>query len=328
MSEDSLKVVWEGNDVQFLKDVMIKFDLMLPLGSEQMDKKYLIPCMLPSQEVKMDGPDPFAGMALIYSSKLEPECGDDAMPVGAFHKLLSQCSKTPGWKVCADEHLSYIQALIEIDDGVRMELRLQKSNSIQVSIWSFREKLDDGYLSINEARNIIASAHKTTAKCIKITGLTQKGSFKMLCPHWNPREEYICLVTVDEKKEVPQNMPIFLSHQKLCTMHRKELEPGHFPWTKEDFDSDGKFRITKKAKESLSHIKWRVMCPSSMKYLIINNGIFHCVAKSDTKETKLETMTEIQEAKDESEAGASVTYLKVSSLLDITMGMHINHQLT
>ena len=240
VSEDNLKVVWEGNDVQFLKDVMIKFDLMLPLGSEQKDMKYLIPCMLPGQEVKLGGPDPFTGMALIYSSTLEPEHGD-AMPVGAFHRLLSQCSKTTGWTLCADEHLSYNQALIEIDDGVRMELSLQKRNSVNVSIWSFREKLDDGYLSINEARNTIARAHKTTAECMKKTGLTQKGSFKMLCPHWNPGEEYICLVTIDEKKEVLQNMPIFLSHTKMCTMHRKELEPGHFPWTKENFDSDGKF---------------------------------------------------------------------------------------
>ena len=38
-------------------------------------------------------------------------------------------------------------------------------------------------------------------------------------------------------------------------------------------------------------------------------------------ETKLETMTEIQEAKDESEAGVSATYLKVSSLLDMAIGM-------
>ena len=173
------------------------------------------------------------------------------MPVGTFHKLLSQYSKTLGWNVCANDQLSYIQALIEIDDGVCMELKLQKSNSIQVSIWSFREKLDDGYLSIIDARNLITRAHKTIAKCMKVAGLTQKGSFKMLCPHWNPGEEYVCLVTVDEKKEVPQKMPIFSSLTKNCTMHRKGLEPGHFPWTKEDFESDGKFRIRRKV-----HSEW------------------------------------------------------------------------
>ena len=265
LSEESLKVVWEGNDVQFLKDVMMNFDLMLPLGSEQIDKKYLVPCMLPAQELKIGGSDLFTGMALIYSSTLIPQ-SRDAMPVGAFHKLLSLCSKTVGWTVCADDHLSYNQALIEIDDGVLMEMKLQKSNSIDVSIWSFREKLDDGYLSINEARTLITRAHKATSKCMKIAGLTQKGSFKMLCPHWNPGEEYVCLVTVDEKKEVPQNMPIFYCLIKKCTMHRKELEPGHFPWTKEHFESDGKFRIRRKAKESFSYIKWRVMMwPSSMK---------------------------------------------------------------
>ena len=94
VSEDSLKVVWKGNDVQFLKDVMIKFDLMLPLGSEQKDKKYLIPCMLPSQEVQSDRPDPFTDMLLIYSSTLQPECGD-AMPVGAFHNYCPSVPKHP-----------------------------------------------------------------------------------------------------------------------------------------------------------------------------------------------------------------------------------------
>ena len=240
MSEDTLKFLWEGNDVEFLKDVLMKFDLMLPLGSEQMDNKYLIPCMLKPQEVEIGLSDPFTGMALIYNSTLEPECGD-TMSVGACHKLLSQCSKTLGWTVCADDHLSYTQAFIEIDDRVHMELKLQKSNSIQVSIWSSREKLDNGHLSINEARTLIARAHKTTAKGAKMAGLNQKENFKMLCPHWNPGEEYVCLVTVDEKKEVPQNMPIFSTHTKKCTIHKQDLEPVHFPWTKKDFDSDGKF---------------------------------------------------------------------------------------
>ena len=49
------------------------------------------------------------------------------------------------------------------------------------------------------------------------------------------------------------------------------------------------------------------------------------VAKPDTLETKLETMTAIQEGKDGIETGVFVTY-KVSPLLDIAMGMSIRHQ--
>ena len=240
LSEESLNISWEGHDVQFLKDVMIKFDLMLPLGSE--NQKYLIPCMLPSHEVEMDALDPFKNMVLIYYCTLEPEHGD-AMPVGTFHKLPSQCSKMPGWILCENAHLSYTQALIEIDDAVRMELKLQKSNSIDVSIWCSRRKLDDGYLSINEARDLIVIVHRAVNKCMKICGLTQKGDFKMLCPHWSPGEEYICLVTVEEKEEIQQNITVFFSNIKECTMHKKELEPGHFPWTKEDIGFSGKFSM-------------------------------------------------------------------------------------
>ena len=239
VSEESLKVVWKGNDVEFLKDVMIKFNLMLPLGSEEMAKQYLIPCMLPSQEVRVDGPDPFPDMELIYDNTLVP-VHSDTMPVGAIHKLLSLCSKTTGWTVCADDHLSYTQALIEIHHGVRMELKLRKNNSIDVSIWSSRKKLDDGYISINAARDLLVRTHRTVDKCTKVSGLIQKGDFKMLCPHWSPGEEYICLVTVSEKEEVPQGMPVFFSKTKQCTMHEKELESGHFPWTKEDFGEKGK----------------------------------------------------------------------------------------
>ena len=258
ISEESLKVVWKRNDAEFLKDVMVKFDLILPLGSEKMTKQYLIPCMLPPQEAQLDDPDPFTGMMLIYNATLVPECGD-TMQVGAIHKLLSLCSKTPRWTVCANDQLSYTQALIEIQDGVRMELKLRKNNSIDVSIWCSRGKLDDGYLSINEARDLTVSAHRTIGKCMKISGLSQKGYFKMLCPHWSPGEEYVCLITVEEKEEVLQYIPTYFSKTEKCTMHKKELESVHFPWTKENFDSDGKFWIKKKTKESLSDVQQNII---------------------------------------------------------------------
>ena len=42
-------------------------------------------------------------------------------------------------------------------------------------------------------------------------------------------------------------------------------------------------------------------------------------------ETKLETITEIQEEKDEGQTGVSATYLKISSLFNIVIGTYINH---
>ena len=167
VSEECLELVWEGNDIQFLKDVMVNFDLMMPLGSEQKNQKYLIPCMLPSLEVQIDRTDPFTDMTLIYSSTLEPENGN-AMPVGAFHKLLSQCSKTPRWNIWSSDYLSYTQALIEIDSGVHIELKLRRSNSIDISIWCSKEQLNEGYLSINEARTLIVRTHRNIGQVMKI----------------------------------------------------------------------------------------------------------------------------------------------------------------
>ena len=249
VSTDSLNVVWEGNDKQFLKDVMMKFDLMLPLGLEQ----YLIPCMLPGQEIDMYGKEPFTNMILIYNTMLKPSKGD-AMPVGVFHKLLSQCSKVPNWKIFANDHLSYTDASIEISQGIRLAITLIKTNTIRLSIWSAREVLDDGQLSNNEARELVLNTHSAVGRCLKSLSLTINAEIKMLCPHWSPGEEYICLVTVGEKEEVPPNNPIFFAKINKCTIHKKVLEPGHFFWTREKFDLDGKFKLSRKDKDQTNHL--------------------------------------------------------------------------
>ena len=245
VSEETLKAIWEESNVQFLKDVMMKFDLMLSLGSEQ-NNEYLIPCMLQSQDIDMYGQEPFTNMVLIYNTTLKPNQGD-AMPVGAFHKLLSQCSKIPCWKVCANDHLSYTDASIEISHGIRLALTLMKTNTIRLSIWSAREVLDDGHLSNNEARELILKAHMTVSQCLKLLALTSSADFKMLCPHWSPGEEYLCLVTVGKKENIPLDGPIFFAKSNQCTIHKKVLESGHFPWTREELnvDLDGKFKYSK-----------------------------------------------------------------------------------
>ena len=217
MSDESLKVIWEENDVQFLKDVMIKLDLMLPLGTEYENQKCLIPCLLPFHEVQIAGPDSITDKTLVYSRTLEPKHGD-IMPVGTFHKLLAQCSKMPGWNICIDHNLSYTQALIEIDDGVCMELRHRNSNSIDLNIRSSRDTLyDDGYSSFNDPSDLSIRTHDAIDKVLEISGLTQKGDSKMLHRHRIPRKEYASLAKAGEN-EVPQDT------RKKYTMHTKELE--------------------------------------------------------------------------------------------------------
>ena len=246
VSEETLKAIWEESNVQFLKDVMMKFDLILFLGSEQ-NNEYLIPCMLPSQDIDMYGQEPFTNMVLIYNTTLKPN-QVDAMPVGAFHKLLSKCSKIPDWKVSANDNLSYTDVSIEISHGIHLALILMKTNTIRLSIWSAREVLDDGNLSNNEARELILNAHRTVRQCLKLLTLRSGADFKMPCPHWSPEEKYLCLVTVGDKENIPLDGPTFFAKSNKCTIHKQVLESGHFPWTREELDVnlDGKFKYNRR----------------------------------------------------------------------------------
>ena len=325
------------SNVQFLKDVMMKFDLMLSLGSEQ-NNEYLIPCMLPSQDIDMYGQEPFTNMVLIYNTTLKPNQGD-AMPVGAFHKLLSQCSKIPSWKVCANDHLSYTDASIEISHGIRLALTLMKTNTIRLSIWSAREVLDDGHLSNNEARELILKAHTTVSQCLKLLALTSSAGFKMLCPHWSPGEEYLCLVTVGEKENIPLDGPVFFAKSNKCTIHKKVLESGHFPWTREelDVDFDGRFKFNRQRKDKdqtiigvesrkFKYKTFQLYVQQEITYYnlsfrstyFLETISYNFVAMSGTLETKNEAVTEMPEWTDKTE---EVTRT-VLSLLDIVMGMY------
>ena len=76
VSEKTLQVLWEGNDIQFLTNLMMKFDLILPLDSANGEQTYLIPCMLPPLNINIYETEPFQKMELTYSTIHNAGVGD------------------------------------------------------------------------------------------------------------------------------------------------------------------------------------------------------------------------------------------------------------
>ena len=89
-----LQELWKGEAVDFSKEFLIKFKLIVPLNFTKAEgRRYLIPSMLPSIDVDMYEREPFKSMYLVYNALQNPMLGDTLL-IGTFHKLLADCSQT------------------------------------------------------------------------------------------------------------------------------------------------------------------------------------------------------------------------------------------
>ena len=210
MSEESLQIVWNNNDIQFLKNIMVKFGLIRELEN---DCKYFIPCALPLQNVDPYGTKQFQNMSITYSCILWP--GHNAAMSGeAFHRLLSECSKISNWKI---SHLTYTDASLEMNDGTHIAFALTKSNIIRVSVWSHPDKM------FGDEIPKILHTHQALCKRAISLGMTQIDGFYVLCPYWNRSDEFQCLVRVNDKGGYIK------PKDSRCTIHHKEISASHFP---------------------------------------------------------------------------------------------------
>ena len=116
-TENGLEDIWQGDEVEFMKNLMIKFDLLVDISNGP-DKEYLIPCMLPPRDQQFDHSRPYVDMERVYDA-LHKQASGDRILIGSFHQLLSKCSKVKNWKLCADPQenpLSYTDVSFNIPE--------------------------------------------------------------------------------------------------------------------------------------------------------------------------------------------------------------------
>ena len=125
VTNKSLSELWDGEEEEFLTNLMLKFNLFLPAEDiEKQEQMYFIPCMLPSHPIYEV--EHYKEMVCLYSALQRIEVGD-TLPVGSFHKILSVCSKMAKWTLSTECPLSYTTATLITNDELRVEMSLQSS---------------------------------------------------------------------------------------------------------------------------------------------------------------------------------------------------------
>ena len=225
VSEENLeKFIWKGYDIKFLTDLMTKFHLILPLDSTTKSRSmFLIPSMLPPQDLNMYNTEPFRKRLLTYNALHQPEVGDILL-IGTFHKLLSDCSMFPDWKICRD-HLSYTDASFEIGKEARLALTLLK-NAIRVSIWCSRGSTH------SDINSIIFNTKDDLVQKLLGRKISPCPKFLMPCPHWNPEDLEPCFIEVSEVPGSELNTCKISVQGQKCPQHQVLVE-GNFLWSAE-----------------------------------------------------------------------------------------------
>ena len=227
VNNQSLSELWDGEELEFLTDLMMKFNLFLPVKDSQIQgQKYLVPCMLPSYPI-YEGHH-YEEMVCLYSALQRVRMGD-VLPVGAFHKLLSVCSIKEKWTLSTECPLSYTTATLITKVGLHVEMSLQSSNDENESSPEVRTNI---YCNESALRNDLTLAVWKTMQNLngnmKLMSIAPPKLFDVLCPNFIPRnEQQLCMVEATEK----YGHSVYL-YNKLdkCECHEEPLLPSEYKW--------------------------------------------------------------------------------------------------
>ena len=221
VTENGLEELWGKDQVDFLKKLMTKYNLIVFDGNKQETGQiYLIPSMLPVRDVNMYNLSPFKEMHIVYNAMEDPRTGN-ILQVGTFHKLLSECSKNQNWKLCAEDHLSYTDASFAIQHGMRLALTLLKHDQLRCSIWCSTQTLNVNNCELTSV--IHKTRHILSSNMVKLN-IVPGDTFQILCPHTQANDQNLCLVNMKESKD-PRTSKLSSRYMKqLCVLHGKALQ--------------------------------------------------------------------------------------------------------
>ena len=221
VSYNDLQSIWYRFDVQLLTDILISFGFILPLDNQK--GKYLVHCMLHPKDNFLPETE------LTYSAICNPNV-DDILSFGTYHRLLSSCAQESNWKL---SHLLHSDPSFEVTNGTHLVLTQMKNNTVQVSAWTSKQELKKAQVSNDEISAILFEIHKDISRKMEVLGMKQSKSFRMLCPHWRPGDEYVCLVEIEEKPDPRPANFLFYPKSEKCAIHNKALGPHLFNMTGE-----------------------------------------------------------------------------------------------
>ena len=219
VTRNALEEIWKERKVEYLIQLMVALNLIIHLDGS--GERYIIPCMLPQQNVKAQERT-YENMELIYSEFHK----SSVFIIKTLHQLMSECSKL--WKLCTGQnHPSCTDASFEMAKGIKLVLTLVNQDSLQISILCSRTVLKQ-YTS--ELVNFFREPRRVLSTKMEQLGIAKADTFYTLCPYSKSTDIHSCLVEVKEYQHPTGNKLSSWTLKKKCELHqgvlRKEMVPS------------------------------------------------------------------------------------------------------
>ncbi len=195
VSFSGLEKFWAGNDVKFLVELMKKFDLLLPVGSESLGL-FLVPSMLPARHMPLQTIAGMKNCKSVYSTQHLAEF-EELFPIGTFAKLLAAANKI--WPICEDIELVHNFAMLLPSDDTLLELYQPHRSTIEISLWCIPEKLERHPLPL------VLKVRAALATILKTHGIHQSDMCEIVCPNWRPHYALFCTTKALQKSLDPNS---------------------------------------------------------------------------------------------------------------------------
>ena len=242
ITEKGLELLWKGDEVEFLTELMLDFDLFLPMTeSGEPNQRYLIPCMLPNGETNNEAEA--KDRVYLYDALQEAECGD-WFKVGEFDKLLVTFAKLDGWKLSMQPHPVYgcahfvctLQKLYvqlslvgrKADDGIKQDNPL-----FRVQMYCRKDTLKmeakDIFNSFTQLIKELRKMKDVLHKRMGVINIKQAREFKVLCPNYDPdQDEYSTLIDAEEEDD--GIIRVSEGREGCCPQHKMPLPSDQYTW--------------------------------------------------------------------------------------------------
>ncbi len=191
----SLERFWAGNDVRFLVEIMMKFDLILPVESES-HRLFVVPSLLPVKQVSPERIACLKFCKAVYSTQYIAEF-EELFPIGTFPKILAAACKI--WPIYEDIELSHNFASLQLSGEMIMQLYQPHRSTIEATIWCNPDKLERHPLGQ------VLEATTALATILQAQGIPQSDICCVVCPNWRPEYALFCTTKALQKSLGPDS---------------------------------------------------------------------------------------------------------------------------
>ncbi len=217
----TLSVMWQGEDVEFLTELLQKFDLILPLGSATgKDRKFLVPCMLPQPRKGDCHKVEFSHVLSMIHRSIHTSEFEELFPVDTFPKLIAVCAKS--WPIKEEGLLSFRHVSYMISESVVLVLTQPHRSSISAAIWFNPTQQEQNPM------NIILKVRSALTRNIAACGIPPALITDIICPHWTLNDYQVCTVQVNEKHHETRNRSTLQPVRNKCICHSQPLREQDF----------------------------------------------------------------------------------------------------